>query len=209
MLLLFFSILAFDLATTFLFLSTFAVFVVAFVARSTAAATAVARVTYITSSHLPTAIIVCHLSPFRALTQTTCRVCWVAESGQGFTLDYPSISLHAVSRDLSSFPNECLYLMLDAGSEQQEDAQHSGKLRQTIICNFTPFPPDGLFSIFRFTPAYTRVLRTHIRARKKTSLCVCDTLDYFCFRKLTCPYSPHLRYTECIYLHSYRRKLRA
>ena len=40
---------------------------------------------------------------------------WVsADSGQGFSLEYPHISLHAVSKDPSAFPQECLYLMLDS-----------------------------------------------------------------------------------------------
>jgi len=43
------------------------------------------------------------------------RVSWVsATSGQGFSLEYPHISLHAVSKDPSAFPQECLYLMLDS-----------------------------------------------------------------------------------------------
>jgi nucleotide-sensitive chloride channel 1A len=43
------------------------------------------------------------------------RVSWVsATSGQGFSLEYPHISLHAVSKDPSAFPLECLYLMLDS-----------------------------------------------------------------------------------------------
>ena len=41
-------------------------------------------------------------------------VAWQKEDdGQGFSLQYPAISCHAVSRDLSSFPHECLYLMID------------------------------------------------------------------------------------------------
>ncbi|KAL5005008.1 hypothetical protein ScPMuIL_018464 [Solemya velum] len=41
------------------------------------------------------------------------NVAWTSTSGQGFSLEYPNISLHAVSRDTSSYPQECLYLMLD------------------------------------------------------------------------------------------------
>jgi len=41
-------------------------------------------------------------------------VCWINENGQGFSLRYPEISLHAVSRDVSSFPRPCLYVMVDA-----------------------------------------------------------------------------------------------
>jgi len=49
------------------------------------------------------------------------RVSWVsASSGEGFSLEYPHISLHAVSKDLSSFPRECLYLMLDSKLEESE-----------------------------------------------------------------------------------------
>ncbi|KAK7489325.1 hypothetical protein BaRGS_00019433 [Batillaria attramentaria] len=41
-------------------------------------------------------------------------VAWQKESdGLGFSLLYPGISLHAISRDLTAFPHECLYLMID------------------------------------------------------------------------------------------------
>ena len=42
-------------------------------------------------------------------------VTWTSRtSGTGFSLSYPSIILHAVSTDLSSFPHECLYVLVDA-----------------------------------------------------------------------------------------------
>ena len=41
------------------------------------------------------------------------QLAWLNDNGEGFTLDYPAISLHAISRDTSSFPHQCLYLMLD------------------------------------------------------------------------------------------------
>ena len=41
------------------------------------------------------------------------QVSWLNSGGQGFGLEYPNISLHAVSRDVSSFPSECLYLMVE------------------------------------------------------------------------------------------------
>eukprot|EP00092_Neocalanus_flemingeri_P021763 GFUD01023610.1.p1 GENE.GFUD01023610.1~~GFUD01023610.1.p1 ORF type:complete len:190 (+),score=75.13 GFUD01023610.1:103-672(+) len=41
------------------------------------------------------------------------RVSWVGIQGQGFSLEYPHIALHAVSRDLTQFHQECLYLMID------------------------------------------------------------------------------------------------
>jgi len=40
-------------------------------------------------------------------------VSWCGGDGRGFTVDYPSISLHAISRDLAAFPHENLLLMVD------------------------------------------------------------------------------------------------
>ncbi|KAB5543307.1 hypothetical protein PHYPO_G00077550 [Pangasianodon hypophthalmus] len=49
------------------------------------------------------------------------RVSWVDGSGVGFSLDYPSISLHAISRDLSAYPAEHLYVQVS--SRHQEAAK--------------------------------------------------------------------------------------
>lgn len=45
------------------------------------------------------------------------RVSWVDGSGVGFSLDYPSISLHAISRDLSAYPAEHLYMQVNSRHE--------------------------------------------------------------------------------------------
>ncbi|XP_026859338.2 methylosome subunit pICln-like isoform X1 [Electrophorus electricus] len=42
------------------------------------------------------------------------RVSWFDGSGVGFSLEYPSISLHAISRDLSTYPEEHLYVMVNS-----------------------------------------------------------------------------------------------
>ncbi|PFX20774.1 Methylosome subunit pICln [Stylophora pistillata] len=43
------------------------------------------------------------------------RLSWCdPASGKGFSLEYPSISLHAISRDTSQFPQECIYCMMDS-----------------------------------------------------------------------------------------------
>ncbi|KAJ1120085.1 hypothetical protein NDU88_008261 [Pleurodeles waltl] len=42
------------------------------------------------------------------------RLSWLNSSGLGFALDYPSISLHAVSRDTNAYPQEHLYVMVNA-----------------------------------------------------------------------------------------------
>lgn len=42
------------------------------------------------------------------------HVAWINPNGQGFNIPYRAITVHAISRDLSSFPHECLYLMIDS-----------------------------------------------------------------------------------------------
>ncbi|XP_045071906.1 methylosome subunit pICln-like isoform X3 [Coregonus clupeaformis] len=42
------------------------------------------------------------------------RLSWFDGSGMGFSLEYPTISLHAISRDLSAYPQEHLYVMVNA-----------------------------------------------------------------------------------------------
>lgn len=49
-------------------------------------------------------------------------VSWLSESGQGFMLEYPKISLHAVARETSSFPKPCLYVMVDGRLDDEEKA---------------------------------------------------------------------------------------
>ncbi|OQR75458.1 methylosome subunit pICln-like [Tropilaelaps mercedesae] len=41
------------------------------------------------------------------------RLCWSGEGGTGFSLEYPAIQLHAVSRDPSLAPRPCLYLIVE------------------------------------------------------------------------------------------------
>ncbi|KAF6102775.1 chloride nucleotide-sensitive channel 1A [Phyllostomus discolor] len=50
------------------------------------------------------------------------RLSWLDGSGLGFSLEYPTISLHAVSRDLHAYPREHLYVMVNAkfGEESKE-----------------------------------------------------------------------------------------
>eukprot|EP00057_Strongylocentrotus_purpuratus_P026623 XP_011681097.1 PREDICTED: methylosome subunit pICln-like [Strongylocentrotus purpuratus] len=56
------------------------------------------------------------------------HVAWINPSGQGFNIPYRAITVHAISRDLSSFPHECLYLMIDSDvmSELRDVPGHGG-----------------------------------------------------------------------------------
>ncbi|XP_029458044.1 methylosome subunit pICln [Rhinatrema bivittatum] len=52
------------------------------------------------------------------------RLSWLDGSGMGFSLEYPSISLHAVSKDVAAYPREHLYVMVNAklGERSQESS---------------------------------------------------------------------------------------
>jgi len=82
------------------------------------------------------------------------RLSWLlqdpaADPGQGFELQYPCISLHAVSRDLTSFPFQCLYLMLDAASaklnaeQETEAASSESAASPSGASNVTGMSGDG------------------------------------------------------------------
>ncbi|KAI1903188.1 hypothetical protein AGOR_G00024640 [Albula goreensis] len=55
------------------------------------------------------------------------RLSWFDGSGRGFFVEYPSISLHAISRDLNTFPQEHLYVIVNAklneDTEMQQEAE--------------------------------------------------------------------------------------
>ncbi|MEE6515421.1 hypothetical protein FKM82_024182, partial [Ascaphus truei] len=54
---------------------------------------------------------------------TESRLSWLNGAGLGFSLEYPSISLHAISRDTTTYPEEHLYVMVNTklgGSELKE-----------------------------------------------------------------------------------------
>mmetsp|Transcript_42361 Transcript_42361/g.76889 ORF Transcript_42361/g.76889 Transcript_42361/m.76889 type:complete len:186 (+) Transcript_42361:56-613(+) len=78
---------------------------------------------------------------------TTQRVVWLsAQDGQkGIAMDYPFITVHAVSRDTSAFPEPCLYCQLrteDNGEEEEEEDSEVPELR------FVPADPARLQQIF-------------------------------------------------------------
>jgi nucleotide-sensitive chloride channel 1A len=45
-------------------------------------------------------------------------VTWISNDGRGFSLPYPTISMHAISRDGRSFHMPCIYMVLDLPSEK-------------------------------------------------------------------------------------------
>ncbi|KAE8742289.1 hypothetical protein FOCC_FOCC012168 [Frankliniella occidentalis] len=87
------------------------------------------------------------------------RVSWVnTSSREGFTLEYPGISLHAVSRT----PVECLYMMLDTNHlpiEGYNNEKESGDEEDS-----DEDPEDGQNTILKFLPDDTAALEAMYQA---------------------------------------------
>ncbi|XP_007552416.1 methylosome subunit pICln isoform X2 [Poecilia formosa] len=55
------------------------------------------------------------------------RLSWFDGSGLGFSLEYPSIGLHAISRDVSAYPQEHLYVMVNGKLSGENEAEMAEK----------------------------------------------------------------------------------
>ncbi|KAM6448738.1 methylosome subunit pICln isoform 1-T1 [Liasis olivaceus] len=95
------------------------------------------------------------------------RLSWIANSGLGFSLDYPIISLHAISRDLNAYPWEHLYVMVNAKFEVEES-------KESPIAEDEEEESDDEFepiSEFRFVPSDKSALEAMFSA-----MCECQAL---------------------------------
>lgn len=55
--------------------------------------------------------------------QPSSALSWTSDDqSEQISLEYPDISIHAISRDTSSFPHECVYL-LHCSAEEEEDEE--------------------------------------------------------------------------------------
>ncbi|CAK7315140.1 Methylosome subunit pICln [Vulpes lagopus] len=82
------------------------------------------------------------------------RLSWLDGSGLGFSLEYPTISLHAVSRDLNAYPREHLYVMVNAKfgeskesvAEEEEDSDDD--VEPIAEFRFVPSDKSALEAMF-------------------------------------------------------------
>eukprot|EP00439_Symbiodinium_sp_Y106_P043440 s2875_g5.t1 len=82
-----------------------------------------------------------HLEGEGVLHLTTKRLVWLG--GPGCAIDYPFITMHAVSRDQSAWPDPCLYCQLrEEEAEEEEEDANIPELR------FVPAEPAHLQEMF-------------------------------------------------------------
>nr|XP_055176446.1 methylosome subunit pICln isoform X3 [Nyctereutes procyonoides] len=92
------------------------------------------------------------------------RLSWLDGSGLGFSLEYPTISLHAVSRDLNAYPREHLYVMVNAkfGEESKESVAEEEEDSDDEV---------EPIAEFRFVPSDKSALEAMF-----TAMCECQAL---------------------------------
>merc|ERR1719356_237201 len=76
---------------------------------------------------------------------TNQRVVWLPEGGAGCSIDYPFITVHAVSRDPSAWPEPCLYCQLKC--EEKVDIDEDEEIEIPEL-RFVPTEAGNLQRIF-------------------------------------------------------------
>ncbi|XP_046852778.1 methylosome subunit pICln-like [Xenia sp. Carnegie-2017] len=70
-----------------------------------------------------------------------------ALSAKGFSLEYPNISLHAVSKDTSHFPYECVFCMVEGAFEDELEDREDSENEDDPPSAEIRFVPDNASSL--------------------------------------------------------------
>ncbi|XP_074256511.1 methylosome subunit pICln isoform X1 [Saimiri boliviensis] len=93
------------------------------------------------------------------------RLSWLDGSGLGFSLEYPTISLHALSRDRSDCLGEHLYVMVNAKFEEESKESVADEEEEDSDEDVEPITE------FRFVPSDKSALEAMF-----TAMCECQAL---------------------------------
>ncbi|XP_078140325.1 methylosome subunit pICln [Centroberyx gerrardi] len=103
------------------------------------------------------------------------RLSWFDGAGMGFSLDYPSIGLHAISRDLSAYPQEHLYVMVNAKLNDENEAEMAENAHDDDDEDASSGDDDddeeGVITEIRFVPSDKAALESMFSA-----MCECQAL---------------------------------
>ncbi|XP_041850179.1 methylosome subunit pICln [Melanotaenia boesemani] len=103
------------------------------------------------------------------------RLSWFDGSGMGFCLEYPTIGLHAISRDVSTYPQEHLYVMVNGKLSDENEAEMAEKAADDEDHDGSSSDDDdddeGVITEIRFVPSDKASLETMFSA-----MCECQAL---------------------------------
>ncbi|KAG9473205.1 hypothetical protein GDO78_022386 [Eleutherodactylus coqui] len=89
------------------------------------------------------------------------RLSWLNGAGLGFSLEYPAISLHAISRDTAAYPEEHLYVMVNTkmadnnakeAKMKEEDGEDNGEEEEEEEDDEDDDDDDEPITEIRFVP---------------------------------------------------------
>lgn len=104
---------------------------------------------------------------------------WFDGSGLGFSLEYPKIGLHAISRDVSAYPQEHLYVMVNGKLTDENEARMKEEAADGEDDDGADSQGDGgdddedegTITEFRFVPSDKAALQSMFSA-----MCECQAL---------------------------------
>ncbi|XP_026194795.1 methylosome subunit pICln isoform X2 [Anabas testudineus] len=112
------------------------------------------------------------------------RLSWFDGSGMGFSLEYPAIGLHAISRDVSAYPQEHLYVMVNGKLSDENEAEMTEKTEAAAAADDDEGDEDddgssgggddgdeGVITEIRFVPSDKGALESMFSA-----MCECQAL---------------------------------
>ncbi|XP_049925900.1 methylosome subunit pICln [Epinephelus moara] len=105
------------------------------------------------------------------------RLSWFDGSGMGFALEYPNIGLHAISRDVSAYPQEHLYVMVNGKLKGDNEAEMAEKAADdegddsSDSSDGDDDDEDGPITEIRFVPSDKVALESMFSA-----MCECQAL---------------------------------
>ncbi|XP_061733633.1 methylosome subunit pICln [Nerophis ophidion] len=102
------------------------------------------------------------------------RLSWFDGAGLGFCLEYPTIGLHAISRDVSAYPQEHLYVMVNGKLSEENEAEMADKAAEEEEDGGSSDGGDdeeGAITEIRFVPGDKAALDSMFAA-----MCECQAL---------------------------------
>lgn len=104
------------------------------------------------------------------------QLSWFDGAGLGFSLEYPAIGLHAISRDVSAYPQEHLYVMVNGKVGDENEAEMAEKAADeeeddNDSSSSGDDEEDGAITEIRFVPSDKAALESMFSA-----MCECQAL---------------------------------
>ncbi|XP_065888025.1 methylosome subunit pICln-like [Dysidea avara] len=75
-------------------------------------------------------------------------VSWSSSGPDDFQLEYPRIAVHAICRDVTQFPHECLYLLISPDTDVYDDEDDEDEPVPPSIVRFVPEDKTTLEAMF-------------------------------------------------------------